>query len=279
MHRIYSGTKNFVALAALYAERDGLLSLDERASLTLPEWRNDRRRDITINQLLSQTSGLSPSGAYFDSARDQMKAALRVPLVDPPGTRFHYGPAGYQAFGEILKRKLRRHGRSVEGYMRSKIFAPLHIQILYWKHDDVGNPLMHAGLGLNAQDWARFGEFLKENLRNPSKLTSSRERLMVLFTGHAANPAYGLSFWLNVPPSSSRVQSMKDLQPAMDGEQLDSTGPRDIYAAEGTAKQRLYLIPSRDLVIVRYADGGAYSDGDFLSRLLTGRPNPDRRRH
>ena len=97
MHRIYSGTKNFVALAALYAEQEGLLDLDERASLTLPEWRNDRRRDITLDQLLSQTSGLSPSGVYFrfrarpdEGRRCAFRwSILPVPvfITDPPAIR------------------------------------------------------------------------------------------------------------------------------------------------------------------------------------------------
>ena len=275
MHRIYSGTKNFVALAALFAQRDGLLDLEEKASLTLPEWREDARRDITLDQLLSQTSGLSPSSAYFDSAPDQMKAALSVPLLDPPGTRFHYGPAGYQAFGEILKRKLRRRGRSVEGYMKSRIFGPLHIEIPYWRHDDAGNPLLHAGLGLSAAGWARLGDFLVDQKRELKKLPIRSQDFARLFIGHEANPAYGLSFWLNSPPPDPLPQSIRDLQPAMDGDQLDSIGPFDLYAAEGTGKQRLYLIPSLGLVVVRFANGGAFSDGDFLTRLLKGRPNPD----
>jgi hypothetical protein len=72
---------------------------------------------------------------------------------------------------------------------------------------------------------------------------------------------------------------MRDLQPAMDGAQLFSGGPRDIYTAEGTDKQRLYLIPSRRLIIVRFADGGSFSDQDFLSRLLTGKAKPDAHTH
>src|SRR5271168_4071994 len=106
-HKIYSGTKSFVAVGALIALREGLLTLDERASDTLTEWRGGRRRAITLNQLLSHTSGLDPDGDLIYPARDQLTAAVGVHLVDPPGSRFHYGAVGYQAFGEILRRKLR----------------------------------------------------------------------------------------------------------------------------------------------------------------------------
>jgi CubicO group peptidase (beta-lactamase class C family) len=280
-HKIYSGTKNFVAVTALIAEQEGLLNLSEPASKTLTEWRGDRRRTITLNQLLSQTSGLSPSTDLINSSRDQMQAAVSAHLIATPGTQFHYGPVGYQAFGEILKRKLRPSDRSVEDYMNHKLFDPLDIDIASWKHDDAGNPLMHAGLALSSEEWAKFGEFVKSELLVKSEFLLSTKLLVqpqlfkILFTGHYANPAYGISFWLNRPPPSSRLQKMADLQPAMDGEQMYSGGPRDIYAAYGTSHQRLYIIPSLDLVIVRFSEGSRFSDGDFLSRLLTGRPHPD----
>jgi len=278
-HRIFSGTKNFVAVTALIAMQEGLLDLNEPASKTLTEWQNDRRRTITLNQLLSQTSGLDAGAEIIGSARDQMGAALRVRLIDPPGARFHYGPVGYQAFGEVLKRKLRPTGRSVEGYMRDKIFKPLHIDIASWKHDDAGNPLMHAGLWLTAEQWEKFGDFIKDQFYKPKKQILNPQLFPLLFIGHHANSAYGLGFWLNRPPPSPRLQKMTDLEPAIDGMQLYPDGPKDIYAACGTSHQRLYIIPSLDLVIVRFGFGSPFSDGDFLSRLLTGHPHPDAHTH
>jgi CubicO group peptidase (beta-lactamase class C family) len=278
-HKIYSGTKNFVAVTALIAQQEGLLDLNEPASKTLTEWRGDRRRTITLDQLLSQTSGLSPGTDIINSAEDQMQAAVSVHLIATPGTQFHYGPVGYQAFGEILKRKLRARDESVQDYMEDKVFDPLDIDIASWKHDDAGNPLMHAGLALSSEEWAKFGEFVKDEILVSKKLLVQPKSFRRLFIGHYANPAYGISFWLNRPPPSPRLQKMTELQPAMDGDQMYSGGPRDLYAAYGTSHQRLYIIPSLDLVIVRFSEGSRFSDGDFLSRLLTGRAHPDIHTH
>jgi len=278
-HKIYSGTKSFVAVAALLAEQDGLLSLSEPASNTLTEWQGTRRRNITIDQLLSQTSGLGPDGTSIYASRDQFDAAVHVPLIDPPGERFHYGAAGYQAFGELLKRKLRARDRSVEGYIRERLIEPLDIRVSDWKHDDAGNPLVHAGMTLTAKEWAKFGEFICHGGYYDGKQFVDPKLFASLFTGHEANPAYGLGFWLNRAEPIPRPQRMTDLQPAMDGDQLYRGGPRDLVACLGSYKQRLYVIPSLDLVIVRFAYEDRYSDGDFLSRLLTGRSKPDLHTH
>jgi CubicO group peptidase (beta-lactamase class C family) len=277
-HRIFSGTKSFVAVGALIAEEQGLLSLNERVGQTLPEWSHDRRGSITINELLSQTSGLDPGADIIGSARDQFSAALRVPLISTPGTRFHYGPVGFQAFGEILRRKLRPSGQSVEGWLRHEVFRPLDIDIAYWKHDDAGNPLLHAGIWLSAEEWAKFGEYVLEELTGSKKLLVDHQLFKSLFIGHEANPAYGLGWWLNAPPPSPRLEKMSDYQPAVDGDQIYPDGPR-VYAAIGSSKQRLYIIPSLDLVIVRFGYESRFSDGDFLSRLITGEPHPDRHTH
>jgi CubicO group peptidase (beta-lactamase class C family) len=278
-HKIYSGTKSFFAVAALLAEREGLLTLDEKASETLPEWRHDGRRTITIEELLSHTSGLDPDLDYLYPYRDQLEAALRVPLIDTPGARFHYGGVNYQAFGEILKRKLRPRGESIQDFMEDKIFDPLDIDVAAWTRDGAGNPLIHSGLSLSSKEWAKFGNYVNR-ARNglPTHLLSG-QLLAPLFLSHAANPAYGLGFWLNRPPPDPRLQSIKVLQLAIDGDQLYPGGPRDLIAAIGSGHQMLYMLPSQDLVIVRFSDGENFSDGDFLSRLLTGRPNPDDHTH
>jgi hypothetical protein len=88
-----------------------------------------------------------------------------------------------------------------------------------------------------------------------------------------------MGFWLNIPEPNVSLKKMQDLQVAVDGDQIYAGGPSDLFAAIGAGKQRLYVIPSMHLVIVRFGDGARFSDGDFLSRLITGNPNPDRRTH
>src|SRR5436305_1502223 len=57
-HALYSGTKSFWGVTALYAQRDGLLELDELVADTFPQWREDPwKRRVTLRMLLTLTAG------------------------------------------------------------------------------------------------------------------------------------------------------------------------------------------------------------------------------
>ena len=277
-HKIYSGTKSFVAVAAMILADKGVIRLDEPASDILTEWKNDARRSITIDELLSQTSGLDPNDESINNAHNALAAAVQMRLISAPGTKFHYGAAGYQAFGEILHRKLWGSGDAVEKSVNRLVLDPYDIKLDGWVKDDAGNVLVHAGMIMSAEQWAKFGDAMLRPY-HPKDHSKSGLAFDQLFVGHTANPAYGLGFWLNAPQHSPRRQPLSDLLPASDGDQLYSSGPHDLVCAMGTGKQRLYIIPSLQLVIVRFSNNGAFSDGDFLSRLLTGKPHPDKHTH
>ena len=50
--------------------------------------------------------------------------------------------------------------------------------------------------------------------------------------------------------------------------------PRDFRMAAGAGKQQLYVIPSRGVIAVRMGESPGFSNAEFLSRLLDGRPAP-----
>src|SRR5882762_6649450 len=81
--KIFSGTKNFWGIAALCAVRDGLIRLDDRVADTITEWKNDQRKSqITVRQLLSQTDGIEPAPhLHSQSIRDRNTVAIQLPMV------------------------------------------------------------------------------------------------------------------------------------------------------------------------------------------------------
>src|ERR1041385_4721416 len=98
--KIYSGTKAFWCLAALAAAEDGLLSLDDHVSDTIPAWKSDpRKARVTIRQLLDFSCGLDPVFAlHKNNPGDRDAMAVRAPLVASPGSAFIYAPSPLQVF-------------------------------------------------------------------------------------------------------------------------------------------------------------------------------------
>lgn len=264
-HKIYSGTKAFWCVAAMRAASEGLLNFDELAADTLPEWRGDPRKSrITIRQLLNFTAGIDPGfHLHADDMRDRNAVALALPVVAEPGSRFIYGPGQIQIFGEILRRKLaaRRGGETPFRYLQKRVLGPLGLGGVIYKKDALGNPLLATGFQLSARQWARFGETL---LRDGH------------FSGTTPNPAFGMGIWNNSQaPGGREIDIENELdkkwwQQNWANACICRDAPRDLFVSLGSGYQRLFLIPSLDMVIVRQGLDAKFSDGDFL-RLILGR--------
>lgn len=263
-----SGTKSFVGPLAIAAQADGLLRLDEPVSETLHEWRADTRRaGITIRQLLTLTSGIEGGvngnpPSYAESVTAQMTAE--------PGSRFQYGAAPFQIFGEVLRRKLEPRGETVAQYLKRRLLDPVGIQTGFWRGMGQGEPQLPSGAYMNAREWAKFGDFIRRGGEWNGTQVLPRDEVEAMFHGTDANPAYGLTWWLNVdisPELRAEVRQLQNNFGAMDR----VPGLEGMVTAAGAFKQRLYIIPSRRMVVARLGNsvGPQFDDARFLG-LLTG---------
>lgn len=270
---LWSGTKSLVGLMAAAAVQDKLLTLDERAADTLAEWQADpQKATITIRQLLAMTGGQAstvgrPLG-YLDS--------VKAPLTAAPGAKFQYGPAPMQIVGEIMRRKLTAAGLDSDprAYIERRILNPIGVTVGNWRNGPDGAALMPQGLVLAANEWAKIGEFVRGGgIRDGAPLIDPAT-LTELFRGSDANPAYGLTWWL--PRASNARDSVTR---STDIVQHAAELPADLVVAAGAGDQRLYVIPSRRLTIVRQArldiaaiaagKASGWSDAHFLSLVLS----------
>ncbi|WP_428410239.1 serine hydrolase domain-containing protein [Hyphococcus sp.] len=282
-YELASGTKSFSGAIAAAAVMDGFLSLDERAADTLSEWRDDpQKSQITIRHLLTLTSGVEGGGVFRPPSYAE---AIARPMTHAPGTYFEYGPVNFQIFGEIMRRKL----QNVEGgkyadavdYLQARILDPLDIHPAQW-NERGGYPTLPSGADLTAREWARFGQLILQGgnwkgmqLVDPSALAEN-------FTGSGVNAAYGLTWWLNEEPSADVLDASRTMTVASDlfTHPRHDELPGDLFMAAGAGGQRLYIIPSMEVVIVRqyprvierkFAQrrrGGAYSDVEFLLEFM-----------
>jgi CubicO group peptidase (beta-lactamase class C family) len=211
---IFSGTKSFWGIVALAAMRDGLFKLDDPVSDTITEWKSDSRKSrITIRELLTQTDGIEgASRLQRASVRDRNAIAIQLPVVAEPGSAFIYGPSHLQIFSELLRRKLR--GRSTIGYFEGRVSNRLGLGRLNYKKDARGNPLPATGFELTAREWACLGELVLGQGTYHGRQIVPAAFLREAFAGSAANPSYGLTFWLNRQAPDGReadLERMLDL--------------------------------------------------------------------
>ena len=234
-HALYSGTKSFWGVAALYAAADGLLDLDERVADTIERWRDDPwKRSVTPRMLLSLSAGFGFGG--LGASVPVYDRALDVPLKHEPGTRFTYGGIPLQAFGAFFARKLESSERTPHAYLRERILDPAGVRIASWRTLSDGTHPLPTGAFLTAEDWLTYGRFV---LREHAFLKAC-------FEGSSVNARYGLGWWLGARGA-----------------------PADLVYASGAAGQALYLVPSLDLAVVHFGKSASYRHDAFVKRLFS----------
>ena len=234
----WSMAKSFTSALTGVMAGDGLVDIN--APVDIAEWQNDGRKDITLNDLLQMQSGLEwdeDYGARSDvnlmlhREQDMGLYALSKPLAYEPGTHWYYS----SGTTNIVMRYLRSHFSSDEvflDYIRTRLFAPLGIRNAVFEQDMSGTPVGSSYLYITAADYARFGQMYLDD--------GCVDSLRVLPQGWAeytATPAsdskgrYGAFFWLN---------QGKDLPDV----------PQDMFYCNGHDGQRVFIVPSKELVVV-----------------------------
>jgi CubicO group peptidase (beta-lactamase class C family) len=279
-HMLASGTKSFSAALFALGQLDGIWTLQEKVSTTITEWQDHpSKSEITIEHLLTLTSGLVDSPAYdanpdivvtldtYDLAINQSSTPY------PPGVACIYAPSNFQVLAAVFERKT---GQDPVAYLYNRLLSKLGIVELdlgTWTRDLKGNPQMAGGAYLSARQWANYGQlWLQGGQWNGATILDPNLVKVAVSIENPAFMGYGLTWWLNRPTQGTYNPPIDTIpvDGRGDGDQIASNAPPDMYMAAGTGKQRLYVVPSKQLVIVRFGRGigGAFSDHEFLGRLL-----------
>jgi CubicO group peptidase (beta-lactamase class C family) len=276
---IYSGTKGFWCVAAAAAVQDGILDFDEPVRETITEWRSDpKKAEIRLRDLLNFTAGIEPVFALHGrSIGDRNGYSVRLPVAAPRGESFMYGPSQLQIFSEVLRRKLVPRHLTPEQYLSRRVLRPLGIGFVDFREDRKGNPLLASGFRLTAGEWARLGELILGKGKYRGHELVRWDLLAECFRGTRINPMFGMGFWLNrVRPESREVDVEKMLGVSWERQNwheacLCREAPGDMIAAIGSGYQRMFIVPSMNLIIVRQGlDDSRFSDAHFLELIFRG---------
>jgi CubicO group peptidase (beta-lactamase class C family) len=277
-HYTASLAKSLVGgMALLVAINDGLLRADDRASRYIGAWRDDAVRSrITLRHLAAHCSGIEDAtepgreqeklpgwkGAFWTHrGRDPFSIATReAPVARRPGTRFEYSSPGYAALGEALGARLRGTANpEIRTLLAMRLMRPLGIPDAAWRigyrgptrRDGMSLYAVWGGSSFTPRAAARVGQLLLDRGRWMGR-ELIRPGLVDSATTYAGTPVPGRQDGDPTPaPTLGWYCNFDGVWPG---------APRDTYVGAGADNQHVIVIPSLDLVAVRF--GAPLGDPD-----------------
>lgn len=201
-----SVTKSVVALAVAQLLTDGKIdSLNTPVATFYPEWRQGKKKDITIRHLMNHTSGLQnvPSTRKeIQPSPDFIQLALCASVVDKPGTKFSYNNKAVNLLSGIIKKAA---GKPMDEYLRNGLFKQMGITDFSWRTDDVGNLRAMAGFQVLPSDLAKIGQLvLNKGSWKGVRLIDKKWIEELLEQGQPHTIESGLLWW-RIPSSTKLV--------------------------------------------------------------------------
>lgn len=228
--------------------KDGHFKLHDRAPVKAWQKPGDPRSAITIADLLRMSGGLRftaprdpdfspeqyPDHFYiYTGAIDAFEFSYNKPLQFPPNTEGRYRNCDPLTLGHIVKETVTRRGEDYLTYPQRALFDRIGIRKMVLETDPYGNFLLTGYDYGSARNWARLGLlYLWDGVWQGKRLLPEGFVEFVRTPAPAwKEPVYGGLFWLN------------------------RTGqwnlPKDAYFMAGAGGQRVSIVPSLDLVVVR----------------------------
>jgi CubicO group peptidase (beta-lactamase class C family) len=208
---IASAGKSLVSLAIGKLLDLGMLdSLEQPVHTLFSEWRQGRKKDITVEMLLNHTSGLQnhpnasvelepPPDYKVDNV---IKLALAAEIDGDPGTAVRYNNKAVALLGGIIEVA---SGLRMDAFFEKHFFQQMDIEEIDWIRDRAGNPTAHGAFVIRPRDLAKFGEMILAGGKYGGEQIISKEWLRRSFQGSQPyTPIWGLLWW-RLPEYERRV--------------------------------------------------------------------------
>jgi CubicO group peptidase (beta-lactamase class C family) len=214
--------------------------IDIYAPAAVPEWQNDSRKEITVDQLLRMSSGLEFNEDYvdgqvsdvipmlmFEGRHDAGTYAANKPALHAPGSHWSYSSGTTNIICRILRDIIGNGATGMLAFMEEYLFGPLGMRTPTPRFDTSGTFVGSSFLFAIPQDFARFGYlYLRDGQWGNSRiLPEGWVDYARSATYRNDEQAYGAHWWLE--PGNCR------------------------FSASGYDGQRILIAPDKDAIIVR----------------------------
>ncbi len=206
-----------------------------------PEWENDKRSKITLNNLLQMNSGLEWEEDYNSISdvtkmlfleKDMTKSQLNKPLVGLPNQTWNYSSGTTNLLSGFIRNQFKTHQEYLD-FWYAHLIDKIGMHSMYLETDLSGNYVGSSYVWATPRDWAKFGLlYLHNGNWNGDQVLNEDWVKYTATPTNGSDGVYGAQFWLN---SAGHLPDV----------------PKDMYCADGYQGQRVFIIPSKNLVVVR----------------------------
>ncbi|OUS30463.1 hypothetical protein A9Q99_05770 [Gammaproteobacteria bacterium 45_16_T64] len=244
MTKTLSGT-----LIGILSDR-GVIDIDDPAPI--PGWAGTEKANTTTRDIVHMTSGLDFNEDYLGFSdvshmlyreSDQIAYTASRELIHPAGTHFNYNTGDANLLAKIVHDAVGGTAQAAYDFYQTELFHKVDIRSAFIEVDTTGQFVGGAYGFMTARDWARMGQlYLQEGLWNGEQVLSS-EWVNYVSQPSPVTDEYGGQLWLN-----SRGMDWPNV-------------PHDAYYFAGHQGQRVVIIPSKNIVVVRT---GVTEDYDYI---------------
>ena len=253
----WSMTKSLAATLIGILKHQGKLDLTQPLSRLNPfkHWSKDNRKTITTENLLVMNSGLAWEENYETISdvtkilyldQDITKRALNSKLTNPVGKNFCYSTGTSTLLSKVMESCV--PSESFSNFPYTNLLDRIGMYSAVIESDIIGNFAFGSYAWATMRDWAKLGLlYLHQGLWQSERIFDNDWSSYVATP--KANNIYGAHFWTN--------QNGK-LYPNL---------PKDTYSMNGHYGQRVIIIPSKDLVLVRMGLTASREDDPDLNLM------------
>jgi len=234
----WSMAKSFTNTLAGIMVKDGKWDINQ--PMNIPEWQADDRKNITINNLMQMQSGLRWNEDYGNRSDvtqmlycegDFAKFTYDQPSAFPTGNHWYYS-SGSVNLVNYMMRKTIGNDNDYYSFAQEKLFNKIGMPDAIFEVDASGTQVGSSYIYATARDYARFGMlYLQDGIFNGERIFPEGWVKYTITPAADSNGKYGSLFWLN----------QSKYYPA---------APEDMYSCNGHDGQQIFIIPSKELIVV-----------------------------
>ncbi|WP_204137940.1 serine hydrolase [Halomicronema sp. CCY15110] len=263
-----SMTKSLVGLLIGQAIAEGAIaSVAEPVANYVPEWQRGDRADITLRDLLYMQSGLRNERSTTSPTSDLVhlyigsnvaKTALSIPSVRPPGEVYDYNNVNSQILAIVLERAT---GIAYPEYLATRLWQAIGAQTAsVWLDRPHGSAKTFCCLFATLRDWARIGQLLLNQGVWEGQTVIDPAWLADMLTPSSLESSFGKHIWVK-----ARTPDHPNVETTATAPYLDPRG----FHLDGRGIQRVFVLPTYDLVIVRMGEQpGNWDDAVIPNTLI-----------